>query len=74
LSNSCAMLVRAPVAISHGLPFGALRSAEAMASMAGSDLAGSAGGGRREVPSNPDSPWMSPAWTAGRTSPEAAPG
>ena len=68
------MLVRAPVAINQAVLGGVWRSADAIASMAGSDLGATVGAGKSVVPSNPVSPWMSPAWTAGRTSPEAAPG
>ena len=57
LSKSWAMLVSVPVATSHDVCKGVARSAAAMASIAAVDvIAGTEGGGRSEVPSNPDSP------------------
>jgi len=51
------MLVSVPVATSHDVCNGVARSAVAMASIAAVDvIAGTEGGGRSEVPSNPDSP------------------
>lgn len=50
------------------------RRALAMASTASSFMGEAVGTGRREVPSSPDFPWMSGAWTAGRVSEDAAPG
>lgn len=74
LANTCAILVTAPVATNQAVPGGVLKSADAIASIAGSDLGGTVGTGKSEVPSSPDSPWISPAWAAGRTRPEEAPG
>lgn len=45
-----------------------------MASTAFSLMGEEAGTGRREVPSSPDFPWMSGAWTAGRVREDVAPG
>jgi hypothetical protein len=67
------MLVKAPVATTQAVPGLVFKSAVAMALTAGSCICGTAGEGRRRVPSSPEVPWISPAWTAGRISPFAAP-
>lgn len=59
--NKWAIFVRAPVAINHAVSFWVPRRAVAMASMAGSSRWGTAGVGRREVPSRPEAPWMASA-------------
>jgi len=58
--NSAAALVNAPVATSQAAPGGCARRAAKAASMAGGEVtASTVGVGSREVPSRPDSPWMS---------------
>ncbi len=55
------MFVKAPVATNHAVTFAVERRAAAMASMAGSSRWGTAGTGRRAVPSSPEAPWMASA-------------
>lgn len=74
--NSRAAFVRLPVATTHAVPGAHACSAAAAASMAGTSVrAWHSGAGSRSVPSSPDSPWMSSAFSdsRGRRSGEEAP-
>lgn len=74
--NSLAAFVKLPVATTHAVPGAHERSAAAAASTAETSVrAATRGSGSNDVPSRPDSPWMSSAFSerCGRSSGEEAP-
>lgn len=74
--NSLAAFVKLPVATNQAVPGGHERSAAVAASTAETSVrAATRGSGSKVVPSRPDSPWMSSAFSerCGRSSGEEAP-